>query len=110
LPGEEVARAVDGDFEVMADLCASQWSCIYDNTNFAGDNALRHARFNCEEVNLASIGWANRASSVHNNQSSNTQTLLLNSGRSILHANRAPSKVNDLGVESGNDADLWRVC
>lgn len=110
LPGETFARRVNDDFEVQADLCAFQWSCIYDNTNFAGDNALRVAKFNCEEINLSSIGWANRVSSIHNNQTSNTETIILNSSRQILNANRAPSKVNDVGVGGANRAIYWRVC
>ena len=111
LPGEESARAVNNDFEVQASLCTTLGhACIYDLTNFAGDNALRVDKVNCEEINLNSIGWLNRVSAIHNNQTTNTQTLLLDHNRNILNANRAPSKINDLGVESGNDADYWRVC
>jgi hypothetical protein len=110
LPGETEARQVNGNFEVMAPLCKFEYACVYDNTNFSGDSALYLERFACAEINLSSIGWGNRVSSIHNNQTTNTQTYILNSARQILNANRAPSKVNDVGVGAANKAIYWRVC
>jgi hypothetical protein len=110
LPGETVARPLNNDFEVQASLCAAQNVCIYDFTNFTGDNATRVQKFACQEIRLIDLGFLNRVSAVHNNQTTNTQTILLDDRRHVVNANRAPSKINDLGDDAGNNADWWITC
>lgn len=53
IPGETYARRVNADFEVQASLCGYEYACIYDNTNFAGDNALRRAEAACSTYDYA---------------------------------------------------------
>jgi hypothetical protein len=48
--------------------------------------------------------------SMYNNQTTGTQTLILNGSSEVLNANRAPSTINDLGVLNRSKARFWRVC
>ncbi|MFI7662789.1 hypothetical protein ACIBTW_28320 [Micromonospora parva] len=108
LPGERQARTVDGPvLPLGTPNCEFEYACLYDGTNF---DSLMLSRAACGEINLSSLGLANRVSSIHNNQTNNTQTYIMNSSRQILNANRAPSKVNDVGVGGTNRAVYWRVC
>ncbi len=92
---------------VQAADCAALYACLYDGTNFGYP---RLALTDCGTYTLSNYGFANITSSIHNTQSSNTQTYILNSSSQILNANRAPSKVNDVGVGGTNRAVRWLVC
>ena len=108
LPGEQQARAVGEAISPLGTAnCASLWACLWDGTNF---NGARLALTNCGTYTLSAYGFANITSSIHNNQSSGTQTYILNSSSQILNANLAPSRVNDVGVGDANRAVFWHVC
>jgi hypothetical protein len=108
LPGERQARAINEPIGTLGTAnCSYLWACLYDGTNFDG---ARLALTNCGLYALSGYGFANITSSIHNNQSSGTQTYILNSSSQILNANLAPSRVNDVGVGGANRAVYWRVC
>jgi hypothetical protein len=110
LPGETKARAVD---ELITPAAATDchgnqlgWACLWSDTNFTGS---RLEGFNCVTMTLASPFNGNTAS-IYNNQTTGTQTLVLNGAREILNANLAPSRINDTGVLNRSQARFWRVC
>ncbi len=110
LPGETKARAVD---ELITPAAATDchsnqqgWACLWSGTNFSGTR-LEH--FNCETLSLGSP-FNSSTASIYNNQTTGTQTLLLNGSGQILNANQAPSRINDTGVLNRSQARLWRVC
>lgn len=113
LPGEVQARAVNEPVTPLGTAnCDSLHACLWTDTNFNGTRlgTYHGIGYNCGTFDLANYNFASTASSVHNNQSSGTQTVLLNSSRQIENANLAPSRINDLGVSAGNKARYWTVC
>lgn len=95
---------INASYNCRADL---QEACVYKDTWFNG--AYLH-RSPCGRLTLSSYGFQNNISSIWNAQTSGTQTMLLNTSLQIVHADLAPSRVNDLGVYAGNQADYWEVC
>jgi len=107
LPGETKARAIGEPVTALgvAD-CAFTHACLWSDTNF---NGSRLDRVICATVVLGAP-FNSSTGSIHNNQTTGTQTLLLNAGGEILNGNLAPSRVNDTGVGSRSNARSWRVC
>lgn len=107
LPGEKKARAVG---EPMAPdgvaNCGFTHACLWSDTNF---NGSRLDRVNCDFITLSSP-FNSSTASIHNNQTTGTQTVILNSSRQILNASLAPSRINDTGVGSRSNARFWQVC
>lgn len=103
LPGESSARAV-GAPQVM--MCRFEFACLWSNTNFTGTKIERAA---CGTITLAAP-FNSSTASIQNNQTSNTQTMILNASRAILNANLAPSQINDNGVLNRSQARFWVVC
>lgn len=107
LPGETKARAID---ELITPLgtanCRFEWACLWSDTNF---NGTKLEKFFCDRIVLA-FPFSSSTGSIHNNQTSGTQTMILNSSQQILNANLAPSKINDTGVGSRGNARYWQVC
>ena len=110
LPGETRARTVD---EAITPAAATDchgndrlWACLWSDTNFNGAR-LEHTK--CETLTLASP-FNTSTASIYNNQSLNTQTVILNGSRQILNASQAPSRINDTGVLNRGQARFWRVC
>jgi hypothetical protein len=107
LPGERTARAATeaiNSFGVAN--CPPLYACLWENTNFEGD---RLYKTRCETLTLAAP-FNSSTASIHNNQTSGTQTLVMNGRREILNANLAPSRVNDTGVGTRSHARYWKVC
>lgn len=107
LPGEKKARAIDEPMtpEGVAN-CAFTHACLWSDTNF---NGSRIDRVNCDFITL-SAPFNSSTASIHNNQTTGTQTVILNSSRQILNASLAPSRINDTGVGSRGNARFWDVC
>ncbi|MET7334954.1 peptidase inhibitor family I36 protein [Nonomuraea sp. NPDC005650] len=107
LPGEKKARSVN---EAITPLgvanCSFEYACLWSDTNF---NGTRIARFDCATVALAAP-FNTSVGSIHNNQTTGTQTILLNASRQILNSSMAPSRINDTGVGSRSNARSWTVC
>ncbi|MEU4219631.1 peptidase inhibitor family I36 protein [Actinoplanes sp. NPDC026623] len=107
LPGETKARAVGEPVAALAAAnCAFAYACLWSDTNFTGS---RLSRTDCEEIVLAAP-YKTSTASIHNNQTSGTQTMVLNSAHDILNSTLAPSRVNDTGVASRGLARYWKVC
>jgi len=107
LPGEKKARAV-GEPVAPAGVanCRFEFACLWADTNFNGAKIERAA---CETLTLAAP-FNSSTASVHNNQTTGTQTRLLNSTRQILNASQAPSRINDTGVLDRSKVRFWVVC
>lgn len=107
LPGETKARGVN---EAVAALgtanCSYLYACLWSDTNF---NGTRLSRTDCATITLAAP-FNTSTASVHNNQSSGTQTLVLNGSHQVLNGTLAPSRANDTGVGSRSNARYWTVC
>jgi hypothetical protein len=107
LPGEKKARAIDEPVTPLGVAnCASQYACIWTDTNF---NGTRLSKFDCGTLTLAAP-FNSSLASIHNNQTTGTQTLILNSSHAVLNANMAPSRINDAGVANRSQARFWTVC
>jgi hypothetical protein len=110
LPGETKARAVDEPIRLAAatDCHGNErgWACLWSSTNFNGTR-LEHLK--CETLILASP-FNSSTASIYNNQTTGTQTLVLNGSGQILNASRAPSSINDTGVLNRSQARQWVVC
>jgi hypothetical protein len=110
LPGETSARAVDEPItQGVASACHGNqvgWACLWSDTNFNGSR-LEH--FNCETVTLGAP-FNSSTASIYNNQTTGTQTVILNASGQILNANLAPSRIHDTGVLNRSQARRWRVC
>ncbi|MEV4246744.1 peptidase inhibitor family I36 protein [Streptosporangium canum] len=83
-----------------------EYACLWSDTNF---NGTRLAQSQCGTITLGSL-FNSSVGSIHNNQTTGTQTLLLNASRQILNASMAPSRINDAGVGTRSYARYWRVC
>ncbi|MET8152518.1 hypothetical protein ACIBSW_20475 [Actinoplanes sp. NPDC049668] len=107
LPGETKARAAS---EAVAALgtanCAFEYACLWSETNF---NGSRLSRTVCDTITLAAP-YNSSTASIHNNQTSGTESYITNSSRQILNSTLAPSRVNDTGVGSRSAARYWKVC
>jgi hypothetical protein len=79
---------------------------LWSGTNFSGTR-LEH--FDCETLVLG-VPFNTSTASIYNNQTTDTQTLVLNGSGQILNANLAPSRINDTGVLNRSQARRWRVC
>lgn len=108
LPGERQARAIDEPITPLGTAnCSYYYACLYDGTWFDG---ARLSRSKCERVYLPYYNFGYITSSIHNNQTAGTQTVILNTYPQVLNANLAPSRVNDVGVGAANQAVYWQVC
>ncbi|SDJ75122.1 peptidase inhibitor family I36 protein [Nonomuraea jiangxiensis] len=107
LPGEKKARAANEPITPLGVAnCAYEYACLWSDTNF---NGTRIARYACGTIALGAP-FNSSVGSIHNNQTTGTQTLLLNGSRQILNGSLAPSRVNDTGVGSRANARNWTVC
>jgi hypothetical protein len=107
LPGETRARAISEPVTPMGVAnCAFAHACLWSETNF---NGARLDRVACGTIALGAP-FNSSTASIHNNQTTNTQTVILNSAQQILNASQAPSRINDTGVGSRGSARFWRVC
>jgi hypothetical protein len=85
--------------------CRYTEACVYADTWFNG----AYIRWiECDTLDVG--GLREKISSVWNNQTSGTQTILYDSSWQIINATLAPSRTHDLGVWSGNKAWRWKVC
>ncbi|GAB1819158.1 hypothetical protein [Herbidospora sp. RD11066] len=107
LPGEKKARSLSEPVTTLGTAnCSFEYACLWTNTNFEGTRLSRYA---CETVTLAAP-FTSSVGSIHNNQTTGTQTMLLNASRQILNATLAPSRVNDTGVGTRYASRFWVVC
>lgn len=107
LPGERKARAMDEPVSAQGVAnCASLFACLWSDTNF---NGTRLSKIDCGQLTLAAP-FTTSTASIHNNQSSGTQTIIYNGSHSILNASMAPSRINDTGVGTRANARFWLVC
>lgn len=107
LPGEAKARSVNEPVTPLGTAnCSYEYACLWSDTNF---NGSRLSRWACGTVTLGSP-FNSTVGSIHNNQTTGTQTVLLNSARQVLNASMAPSRISDTGVGSRWSARYWVVC
>jgi hypothetical protein len=107
LPGEAKARAIDQPMTALGTAdCAGRNACLWSDTNFNGTQIQREV---CTTITLAAP-FNSSTGSIHNNQTTGTQTVLMNGSRQILNGTLAPSRVHDTGVGSRSQARFWRVC
>jgi|ERR1041385_5490455 hypothetical protein len=107
LPGETRARAINEPVVPLGTAnCAFEDACLWSDTNF---NGTKIERFACGTITLAAP-FNTSTASIHNNQTTGTQTVIFNASRQILNASLAPSRINDTGVGSRSSARFWTVC
>ncbi|MEU4801946.1 peptidase inhibitor family I36 protein [Actinosynnema sp. NPDC023587] len=107
LPGERSARAVQEPVGTAGVAnCQYQWVCLWTDTHFNGD---RLAKYACQTITVPQM-FQDNTGSVHNNQTTNTETVLYNSGWSVLNANLAPTRISDTGVNVRWVTRYWKTC
>jgi hypothetical protein len=89
------ARTVNEPVPLAAPDCPRTFACIWPDTNFRGD---RHEEdLPCGRILNLPQRFLTNLASIQNNQTNNTQTVILNGAGQILNASLAPSKINDTG-------------
>ncbi|GAA0934436.1 peptidase inhibitor family I36 protein [Nonomuraea longicatena] len=107
LPGEKKARTVNEPITILGTPnCSAFYACLWSDTNF---NGSRLSLTQCATVALTAP-FNSSVGSIHNTQSTGTQTILMNGSRQILNASMAPSTINDTGIGSRSHARFWKVC
>jgi hypothetical protein len=110
LPGEQRARAIaEPRTPPGMPNCAFEHVCLWSDTNF---NGTRIDRVVCNGIKYFVLPAPFNVSigSIHNNQTPGTQTMVLDSDLQVLHANLAPSTINDTGVGARYGARFWQIC
>jgi hypothetical protein len=110
LPGEQRARAITEPMTPPGvPNCAFKHVCLWSDTNF---NGTRIDRVVCNGMKYFVLPAPFNVSigSIHNNQTPGTQTMVLDSDLRVLHANLAPSTINDTGVGARYGARFWQIC